>query len=188
METKNAFKNFLTIYKYLPTLISSIDRLVEIRGVSSSNYNNTFFDTTLNQTNAILTLIERKVLLINLKVATNTVLGRLNKEYAKLLILRYIDGFSVKDITKKLNLNPRTFFRRVDSALKMFTVKMEIFMSQNESIFFKNDTRKCLDKIFKKLETWNDYKEERDFSSNKKVDMVICNSLFNEMKKTSFCS
>jgi len=188
METKNAFKNFLTIYKYLPALISSMDRLVEIRGVGSSNYNNTFLDTTLNQTKSILTLIERKVLLINLKVATNNVLGKLKPEYSKLLILRYIDGFSVKDITEKLKLNPRTYFRRINSALKMFSTKMEVFISQNKGVFYKNEAKKCLDSVFKKLETWNDYAEESNFVSNGKIDTVICNSLFKEMKKTSFCS
>ena len=70
----------------------------------------------------------------------------------------------------------------------MFSTKMEVFISQNNSVFYKNEAKKCLDSVFKKLETWNDYAEESNFVSNGKIDTVICNSLFKEMKKTSFCS
>ena len=198
METKNVFKNFLTIYKYLPTLISSIDKLVEVRCVNSSNYNFSFLNTTDNQINAIMNLTERKVFLINLKVlimtkprtflkvATNTVLGELRPEYAKILILRFVDGFSAKSVSEKLGINLRTCFRRIDSALKSFTAKMNEFIKENNNTFLGKN-RKCFESIFSKLNNWNlndDEKEEFD----EKVKTMLCNSLFKEIKKVSVCS
>ena len=186
METKNVFKNFLTIYKYLPTLISSIDKLVEVRCVNSSNYNFSFLNTTDNQINAIMNLTERKVFLINLKVATNKVLGELRPEYAKILILRFVDGFSAKSVSEKLGINLRTCFRRIDSALKSFTAKMNEFIKENDNTFLGKN-RKCFESIFSKLNNWNlndDEKEEFD----EKVKTMLCNSLFKEIKKVSVCS
>ena len=186
METKNIYRNLLSIYKYFPTLISSIDRLVEVRSVNSSNYHFSFLDTTTNQANAILSLIDRKVLLINLKVATNTVLEKMKPDQAKLLILRYIDGFSVKYVAEKLKINLRTCFRKLNSSLNSFSAKMSEFIFNNEEVFLKKN-KKMLDGIFEKLNNWN-ICDNSDGEDVKGVQTMICNSIFKQVKKISFCS
>lgn len=187
METKNIYRNLLSIYKFLPTLISSIDRLVEIRGVGSSNCSFSFSDTAINQANNILALTNRKVLLINLRVATNTILSKLKPEYSKLLVLRYIDGFSTKFISEKLSINLRTCFRKIDSALKSFSSKMGEFIHQNENIFL-NENKDSLSVIFKKLDTWDLCDIEDDSIENKNIGAIMCNSLFKDIKKTLICN
>lgn len=186
METKNIYRNLLSIYKYFPTLISSIDRLVEVRSVNSSNYHFSFLDTTTNQANAILSLMDRKVLLINLRVATNTVLEKMRTEQAKLLILRYIDGFSVKYISEKLGINLRTCFRKLNTALSSFSAKMGEFIFNNENVFLKNN-KKTLDCIFENLNNWN-ICDDCEGEDVKNMQTIICNSIFKQVKKTSFCN
>lgn len=186
METKNIYRNLLSIYKYLPTLISSIDRLVEVKGISSSNYHFSFSDTTINQANMIMSLTDKKVLLINLKIATNTVLKKLKPEFSKLLILRFIDGFSAKFIAEKLSINLRTCFRRIDAALRSFSSQMGEFIKQNDIVFLKNN-KKSLDAIFSNLNSWNIYEDE-DGGDAKNIKTIICNSIFKEMKKSSICT
>ena len=185
MKTKKVFKNFLLIYKFLPSLISSIDKLIMLRGINSSSYKTDVNTTTLGQINSIITLSERKVLLINLRVLANEVFSKMRKDYVKILVLRFIDGWESKKIAEVLGLNVRTYFRRLNLAVSAFESGMNMEIAKKEHIFLKGDNSQ-MQSIFDKLEKWEGYDEDVEVDTNK-CGTLICNSLMKDIKRKSLC-
>ena len=185
MKTKKVFKNFLLIYKFLPSLISSIDKLIMLRGVNSSSYKTDVNTTTLGQINSIIALSERKVLLINLRVLANKVFSKMRKDYVKIIVLRFIDGWESKKIAEVLGLNVRTYFRRLNLAVSAFESGMNMEIAKKEHIFLKGDNSQ-MQSIFDKLEKWEGYDEDVEVDTNK-CGTLICNSLMKDIKRKSLC-
>ncbi|MDD2445752.1 MAG: sigma-70 region 4 domain-containing protein [Clostridia bacterium] len=119
MNMKNMVKTIFTVYRFLDKLASSIDKIVETRALNSFyvSLDNISYNDISKVTNEILELTERKVTLINLKVLANEVLKVLDKDYARLIIMKYIENKPYLEIAEKLNISERTVRRWHNNAI-----------------------------------------------------------------------
>lgn len=120
------YKTTLFAYKYLETVAQSIDNLVEQQALNSFYYTSTnSIDNSVQAVaERIINLSQRKVRLINIKLATEKALERCPRELAQLLIERYIDNERGEDIALRHNFSFRTYFRRLGKAEETFASLM----------------------------------------------------------------
>lgn len=116
MESKIWSKTLLSIYRHLEPLTKNIDKIVSAQSANS------FYgkDDVFSISNRIIEMTEKKILLINIRVLVDEALLSMDKEYAKVLILRYLDGCSNEQIKEVLEIPERTMFRRFDKATILF--------------------------------------------------------------------
>lgn len=115
-------KTILTSYRFLEKVADSIDRLVETKALNSFYMSGQNFskNNVYVITESLINLSERKKKLINIKLLTEKALQNCQKDYAQILIERYIDGDKAKEISLRHELSMRTYFRRLNSAETQF--------------------------------------------------------------------
>lgn len=177
-------KSFLSIYNIIPNLVKSIDKLIYIKSVASSGFSFSSTINTYTQLDKIATLTQKKVNLINLKLLCDEVLTEMDKNDSKLIILRYIDNIPCEQATKLLNLTTRTYYRKLQKALKNFKLRLHSKILKSNVLYnnFTNDT--FFNSIFEKINCI----EENLSLAKKEVDMPnfstnICNMILKQMKK-----
>ena len=121
----------LHAYNKLDKGINMSSRLVD--GLIEGSYSN-HSDSVFSQTDKIITLLKAKSQLIILKDVIEKMLVELGGEERAILVLKYIKGLTSKEITEKLYLSLRTYFRRIKSAL----LKFEKVLKKNgyDSVWF----------------------------------------------------
>ncbi len=127
MNLKTWIKTIFMVYRHLPRIIDSIDKVFSARALnagvmsgSAVSYNDVY-----NLTENLIKLSQKKVALINLKVLANLIAKNIDKNLAKTLILRFIDGYSIKTIAKHFEISERTCYRRINEALGMASMEAE---------------------------------------------------------------
>ena len=120
MNLETWAKTIFSVYRYLPKLADSIDKIFEMKAIFSNNISGANFSTnnTLNIASSLLELTERKKALINLKVLAHKIFKNIDKMEAKTLILRFIDNFAIERIADMLNISSRTVYRKINDGLK----------------------------------------------------------------------
>ena len=156
-------KTLLYVYKYLERVTDSIDKLVSQNALNSFYYNrgSEGENNVLSVANRIIKLCERKSKLINIKVLVDKCLCLIEKKSAQILIERYIDGDSFKEIMTRHNLIMRTYFRHLHQAEQSFSQAMARlgFNSQKISSYLAEE--KWIMEIYKKFLT----EEEEDVAA-----------------------
>ncbi len=119
------FKTILFVYKYLDNLAEAIDNLVERQALNSFYYfsGSSQDNSVMAVSDRIINLIDRKKKLINIKVLVSKCLRKCDKEFAQILIEKYIDNDKSEDIALRHNLSMRTYFRRLIQAEEQFASK-----------------------------------------------------------------
>lgn len=115
-------KSALSIYKYLSTMSSTIDKLILDMGKNSNNALLQKYHSTYFQASKIIELIDRKRKMINLKIAVEDTLSRMDKTGRRILTLVFIDGVKSELVAQMLNMSIRTFFRKKNMALSDFAL------------------------------------------------------------------
>lgn len=115
-------KTILTVYKHLDRVSNSIDKVVKENAFSSFYFagNNQAKNSVMAVAERIIDLTERKKKLINLRVLADKALLECDRQAAKILIERYMDGDSSAEIANRYNLNIRTYFRHLLAAEERF--------------------------------------------------------------------
>ena len=131
MEDKILVKSMLHVYKHLEALTLSLEKMAKNKGVGSY-YS---YDDTLKEINNILTLTERKIFLINLKVLIDEIILSLDKELGKLLVLKYVDELDNDAISVQCNLTERTFFRQLNRAYDGFCKKLQVVNKERPNFY-----------------------------------------------------
>ncbi len=107
------------LYRYLNNLIideyrkkkqESLDSILDKEGVSEAN----FADLKTNSLEEVITLLDSKQIAKHL----NMELYKLQDNYKRVLILRYIDGLRIKEIAKILKETENTVSVHLNRALK----------------------------------------------------------------------
>ena len=175
---KSWIKTIFMIYRHLPRIIDSIDKVFQARALnggvmsgSAISYNNVY-----NLSDNLLKLTERKNALINLKVLTDSIIKGIDKKLAKILILRYIDGFNFKMLAEHFNISERTAYRRIDEALTMASMALEGLGYDKEKI----------EKEYKEEAWLFDISNESDAIDYIKIDSSYLNSIIRSYKKLSY--
>ena len=122
-------KTVLTAYRFLEKVSDSIDRLIETKALNSFYMSGQDFskNNVYVITESLINLSERKKKLINIKLMTEKALQKCDKQFAQILIERYIDGDKAKEIAERHELSMRTYFRRLESAEGEFSA----YLSRN---------------------------------------------------------
>lgn len=101
-------------------MTNTIDKIVMDMGKHSNNQIMQKNETTYGQANKIIEYLDRKRKMINLKVAVEECLAKLNKTDRRILGLVFIDGIKSEMVSQFLGVSLRTFFRKKIEALKHF--------------------------------------------------------------------
>lgn len=120
-KLKNWSKTLLYSYRYLETIVDTIDDMVKKISLYSMYYNGKTNTDTLSQINKLIELNDRKVNLINLKVLIEETLDMLSCKDLQFVSLYYIDGLKSEETAKVMGVSLRTFFRRRNRAIEKFT-------------------------------------------------------------------
>ena len=174
IEEKNLSRALLVAYGHFETICGAIDKTVFNCSVKSGNsYCSAEFIA-----NKIISLICRKKYLINLKVLVDKALSKTKKQFAKVLILKFVDQVDSTLASKMLNISTRTYFRQINSAL-------EDFFKSLKSLGFT--TSKIFDLISEEnwiLDIYNSYKKSE--VCDKKIDnMAFLSVAFKSLKQKS---
>ena len=104
----------------------------------------------------------------------------MDKFNSKILILKYIDNIRVDDILEVLNLTKRTFYRRLNRAIKEFESLFNVKVQSNKVILnsFKNE--EFLEDIFERIDNFYLQSKNDDIC---KYSEFICNMIISKMKK-----
>lgn len=182
MNIKIWCKSFLSIYHIIPNIVNSIDRLVLLKGVNSAFYSQSQSNSTLKQLDGVISLSQKKISLINLKVLTDEILLEMDTKNSKLLILRFIDNINCKKAIELSNMPRRTYFRALNRALKEFESLFYRKILSNKFLydaFLKED---CLEDVFEKINLFERESKSEDYF----VDYAdkLCSFIVNRIKKT----
>lgn len=120
MELKIWAKTFFSVYRILNKLASSIDKFVEIKAYSSfyTSIANLPANNMMKVSEDLTCLINKKITLINIKLLTEKILANIGEEYARFIILRYIENKKFCEISEALHISIRTALRWNNSSLE----------------------------------------------------------------------
>lgn len=106
-------KTIFSIYRFLDKIADSIDKIVETRALNACHMclDNTAFNDVITVSDDIMELTQRKITLINLKVLATSMIKNLDKNYARLMIMKYIENRPNIEISNLMNISERTITR-----------------------------------------------------------------------------
>lgn len=113
-------KTILTSYNYLEIQARSIDKLIMklcVNGLATNTYEYLRYNT-MSLTDEMIRQSQRKVNLINTKILVEEMLASIDKDLAKVLILKYIDKFLLSEIADIMNVSIKTIQRRTNRAIE----------------------------------------------------------------------
>ena len=128
-EQKMWAKALLSSYGYLENICGSIDKKVISYGIGSASNRDTEFVA-----DKIISLIERKKFLISTKVLVDKALYGIPTDYARAIILKYVDKIKVETASKVMNVSLRTYFRKVEIGVDKFASQLISFGYDDKKI------------------------------------------------------
>lgn len=177
-------KSFLSIYSLIPSITKGIDNLILYKGINSCQTSYITSNSTIKQAESIIGLSQKKVNLINLKVLTDETLLEMSKFNAKLLILRYIDGISIEKIVEVLKISRRSYYRKLNKALKEFEVILKDKVMKNKTIYTTFANESFFDDVFNRINSFNE--KCKSENSLKVYAENIRNYIINGLRRSSF--
>lgn len=168
-------KTLMGTYKYLDRIAGAIDKVFERRAKNSfySTSKNVGLNSAFNLTNNLLNLMESKVKVINMKILISDCLLSMPRQYAQILVYKYIDNKTSQEISEILNFSQRTYFRKLNDAL--FSFRSELL---------KNGF--CDSKLYEMLKTENWIMEVYNDNKDTKNDQNIITDAYIISICTSF--
>ena len=139
MKGRLWLKTILQSYNIVNMVNKAIDNRVNEQSIMS-HLHTYGYDDTLELTETIINLIERKKNLLLIKSLVDDCLNFIDPEFSKLLVLFFIDRYSQVDIAKIFNLSRRTLQRRINKGLDMavdFFIKNGYSYNVLEKMFAK---------------------------------------------------
>lgn len=176
-------KTILQVYKYLPRIARTYDKLIISKAVNSQFTNNSNINlfSTETVTDAIINLSQRKIILINLKLLTEKALKSIKPSLARVLILKFIDGKRCIDLADRLGVCLRTVFRKINSALDSFSLALKRLGYTEEKIEKMLISEKWITKVHKHFE-----KSDLSLIENDDIKVTIKTSVMMDLKASSF--
>jgi len=180
-------KSAISIYKYLSTMSNTLDKIVLDLGKGSNCAVSQKYHSTYYQASKIIELMDRKRKMINLKVAVEDAIGKLDKTNRRIMALVFIDGAKSESVANLLGVSLRTFFRKKINALKEFTDILQE-MGYDESFFeseyfnekwFMAVYDECVYKGCETDEPVDKYLVKRVFNEVSKINNIAYNTYLN---------
>lgn len=158
---------------------NTIDKAVLDLGKNSNSVTSQKQHSTYYQASKMIELMERKRKMVNLKVAVEDALSKVDKTSKKILTLVFHDGVKSEYISQLLGLSIRTFFRRKAQALNDFAIILEALGYDNE--FFETEyfNEKWFMAVYEDSVSKNTETEEE-------LDKHLVKRVFNEVSKINY--
>lgn len=117
----NAFsKTLLNIYNSLDAVCERIDKMVDNKAMAGAlGFGGG--KNSLDLFNNLINLSQRKINLINLKIRIENAFSSLKEKQAKVLILKFVDGLTFKQIANLTGQSIRNCFRICEQAIENFS-------------------------------------------------------------------
>ncbi|MBQ4557779.1 MAG: sigma-70 family RNA polymerase sigma factor [Clostridia bacterium] len=128
---ENWGKALLESYRYLETVVNTIDDMVKKISINSVYYNKKAHCDTLSVFDRVIMLNDRKLNLTNLKVLVDMALDKLKSKDRQFLMLYYIDCLNCTEIAEVLEVSERTVFRRKLRATKEFANALSLITTKS---------------------------------------------------------
>lgn len=174
-------KTILSVYFYLEKITCAIDKIIESRVDASKYYSRNSFNDIYTISNHILSLTDRKVKLINLKVLCDKALESMPEDMVRILLVAFVEKRRAEDAAKSLGISVRNYFRKMPLALKSF---------ENALIHF-GYTQKKLDEVYGDetliVEAKNKIINDKIFRLDKTTFGNICKSYKFDFKQGMIC-
>ena len=116
-------KTLLNVYNYLETITKAIEKLVNASVVNTC-YRCGYRNSTIEQSNKLIDILDKKQKLINLKVICENALLELDDEDKKILCLYYFDNLKAEKIASLFDICSRTVFRKKQKAIQNFSFRL----------------------------------------------------------------
>ena len=126
-------RGFLQIYSSVPTICEALDKLVVAKGTNSLCKSAFSGHSTEEQMQAIIDIMQKKVDFINLKMIADQIFVKMGDK-AKVLVLRYAENLSAKQIIFLLGCSERTYYRWLSEAIKSFEFWMELELNEHPKV------------------------------------------------------
>lgn len=155
MKLNLCAKTVLRVYRYLDRIADAIDRLVERRALNSFYMSGIGCkdNNISNVAQYIIDLSQRKVKLINIKILTEMALDNCPILYSQILIEKYMDNDKACEIAKRHNLSERTYFRRLNEALRNFSITLEKLGFSESKLLDYISSEKWMIEVYNRLIT-----------------------------------
>ena len=173
-------KSALSIYRYLSTMSNTIDKIVLDMGKGSNCSTSQKYHSTYYQASKIIELMDRKRKMINLKIAVEDAISKMDKTNRRIMTLVFVDGAKSELIAQLLGVSLRTFFRKKLNALKEFTALLHE-MGYDEGFFeseyfgerwFMAVYNECVYKGCENEDTMDKYLVKRVFNEVSKINLA----------------
>lgn len=166
-------KVILSSYNYLKRLCDSIDCLIENTAVNSYyNFNNLNGNSIENIAKNIISYSNRKIDYINLKIITEKALKTLPKQYAKILILKFIQKIHIEELCNLLHISKRACYRKLDTAIKLFISSLNCLGYTIEKLELDYSSDPFIKSVLKLI-------EKNNYLMQEKADVISNDSVFN---------
>ncbi len=179
----NWSKTVLQVYRYLPRITRTYDKLIMSKALNSqfTNSTNINFFSTETVADAIINLSQRKITLINLKLLIEKALKSIKPSLARLLILKFIDGKRCIDLADRLGICLRTVFRKINTALNSFSLALKRLGYTEEIIEKMLISEKWIAQVHKQFA-----KSDLSLIENADIKATIKSSIVLDLKVSSF--
>ncbi len=141
-------KTLLNSYMCFEKIAEEIDNLVLTYGLDSCYLRDE--QAYLYSAEQMIELIDKKKLVINLKVICDEVIANMNPKFARILILKYIDNMKGADIAKRLGLSIRSYFRWVNEAVNAFSKKLNALGFSDQKLKEMCDSEEWIKRLYNK--------------------------------------
>lgn len=135
-------KTIIESYGDIIRMAETLQTMIKNLAYASANYTNNYNNNTLNLSEKILKMLDRKYDYCNLKVIIDETLKKLDENSRKILIMKYIDKMSLDEMSVILNVSRRTIDRRIITSINSFCIKLNQAGFDNayfENIYYKDN-------------------------------------------------
>lgn len=164
-------------------MTNTVDKIVMDIGKYSNNQIMQKNQTTYGQASKIIEYLERKRKMINLKVAVEDCLAKLNKIDRRILGLVFLDGVKSELVAQFLGVSLRTFFRKKLEALIHFNNQMMASGFDVKFFIREYSSEKWLLSVYN--ECVLKYSKDEEIIDNSVVKRMM--SEVSQVKLTNYC-
>ena len=111
-------RTLLSSYNVFPEIISTIDKIINLKASSLSYSSDIYnFTSTYNQVEQVIDLTERKNYLLNIHCICNKILESVGKDDLDFLEKRFVYNWKTDELSAEFNISTRTVYRRIEKLI-----------------------------------------------------------------------
>ena len=119
-------RTLLSSYNIFPEIISTIDKIIELKASSLSYSSDIYnFTSTYNQVEQVIDLTERKNYLLNIHCICNKMLETVSRDDFDFLEKRFVYDWKTEELAAEFNISTRTVYRKIEKLINDICDKLK---------------------------------------------------------------